>query len=224
MGEPVCPFCAQPLAAGVVNKDHIFNAALGGRQTVPAHERCNSPLGSEVEGQLLRPGSYLNLLRQARGTGHPLPAEFGSGHTEIQVDTQTGEASFRKPVERVAEENGPVIEVSGSHDQVAALLKGQKLTPDQRASLLSDATQHQISDSLTSRIIIDLTLLGRFIAKVAVAALAFVDPSESVATDLASQLRDYSPGLHHHCGHPQGLRPCWPRSTCRTRAWRLIAG
>jgi hypothetical protein len=190
MSSDVCPYCARhPGNGGGPTRDHVFVAALGGRAKVDACRHCNSTIGHAIEGPLLKPGSFLNLLAQARGGGRPLPGTLaGEG---VTYDLATREIRSGKPVTVTTAGDERHYELRGSPAQVRALLAKQGIRGADAEVLLKTAVPADTADAqVNTTVTVDLPLSDRLAAKTALGcgAIAFGDAFTN--TPLGALLRD----------------------------------
>lgn len=191
MSADVCPYCARhPGQGGGVTRDHVFVAALGGRARVTACRDCNSTIGHAVEGPLLKPGSFLNFVAQARGAGRPLPGTLANGEA-ITYDLATHELRSAKPVTVTAEGAERHIEMRGSPQQVRDLLAKQGIRGQQADAIIAGADNVDVEgEPVTTTAAVDLKLSDRLAAKTALGCgeLAFGD--HFTTSPLGALLRD----------------------------------
>lgn len=191
MSGDVCPYCARHPGEGRgATRDHVFVAALGGRARVTACRDCNSTIGHDVEGPLLKPGAFLNLLAQARGGGRPLPGTLDGDH-DVTYDLASHELRSGRPVDVTTAGDERRFELRGSPAQVRALLAQQGIHGEQADQLLAAAVPVDTADAwLSTTVTVDLALSARLTAKTALGCgeLAFGDGF--AASDLGTALRD----------------------------------
>lgn len=176
MSADTCPYCARnPTHGQGPTADHVFVAALGGRSRVRACRDCNSTIGNTVEGPLLRPGTFLNLVAQVRGAGHALPGTLPDDQV-VTYDLKTHELRSVKPVSATREGDTQSIELRGSPRQVRRLLAQQNITGPDADALIATAGRIDLTDMrITTTVKVDLPLSDRLAAKVALGSgeLAF---------------------------------------------------
>ncbi len=190
MPKLVCPYCARPPADGDgPSRDHVFVHAMGGHATVTACKDCNDQLGSYVEGELLRPSTLLNLIRQTRGGGNPLRGVLPDGR-EAKYDLTTHELQFVKPVD--AQLGHDTMRFIGSPDQARGLLRKQGLTPAQIDCEIAKAHNVEFPEDtwISTTVQHSPDLADRLAAKVAPGAGALAGDHAFIVSDLANLLRD----------------------------------
>ncbi len=191
MSGDVCPYCARhPDEGGGATRDHVFVAALGGRSRVAACRDCNSTIGHDVEGPLLKPGAFLNLLAQTRGGGRPLPGTLDGDH-DVTYDLASHELRSSRPVDVKAIGDERRFKFRGSPAQVRTLLAQQGIRGEKADELVAAATPVDTTNAwLSTTVTADLALLARLTAKTALGCgeLAFGDGF--AASNLGIALRD----------------------------------
>lgn len=85
MTEPLCPYCLQsPSVRGGMTVEHVFVEGLGGRATIAVCERCNSTIGHNVEGPMMKHDQILNLARVVHlAKGKALRGRIRGDGTEV---------------------------------------------------------------------------------------------------------------------------------------------
>lgn len=186
MNEAKCPYCGEILEVQQSSRDHVFVKALGATATVWACGPCNSTLGHEVEGKLLKRDSPLNLTRLVNGIGGvPVRGTLSTG-TEVEYDLRSSELKAQKPVEDL----GDRWIVSGGPQQVRRLLSQMKRSAEQIEADLAGATDEHLGDQMLSfDMIVDLDLEARLVAKIALGCGYGTAPEWFPGTELAENLR-----------------------------------
>lgn len=191
MSADLCPYCARrPDQGRGPTRDHVFVAALGGRARVTACRDCNSTIGHDVEGPLLKPGTVLNLIAQVRDAGHPLPGTLPDDQA-VTYDLRTQELRLAKPVKVTRSGDTRSVEMRGSPAQVRQLLAQQGIRGEQADAMIAAArTVTTPHDRVTTTLTLDIVLSDRLAAKTALgcAELAFGDTA--VLGPLGDLLRD----------------------------------
>lgn len=170
-------------------RDHVFVAAMGGHATVTACKDCNDQLGRHVEGELLRPWTLLNLIRQTRGGGNPLRGVLSDGR-EAEYDLTTHELQFTMPVD--AQPGHDTMRFIGSPDQARGLLRKQGLTSAEIDCEIAKAHNVQLPEDIWISTTLQHRpdLADRLAAKVALGAGALAGDHVFIVSDLANLLRD----------------------------------
>ena len=169
---------------------------MGGRAVVTACRDCNSRIGAEIEGKLLKQGTVLNFVRQFQGAGQPLRGRLGEDGPEIEHRLGEPEVHFHKPVTKTVSDNAANYQLTAgtqqAKDQLDQLAKGLGLNTQQVEGLWSSRSVRSLKGAnVTTGVNYDFALARRLAAKVALGAcwLAFGDAFASGA--LASEMRAF---------------------------------
>ncbi|MFY0408753.1 HNH endonuclease [Solicola sp. PLA-1-18] len=186
--QDLCPFCGQGLNGTEVNRDHIFVEAFGGRALIKTHTACNSRSGHQIEGKLFKPGEQLNrTLLRGHLTDDP--------SVTAELDLRTGRPKLQ-PVS-TADDPGTgtrTYTLRGDREEVRKRLMQQMgakvgLTSEQIDQLVDGAEAATEPIEVTANLLFDLTLSRRLVAKVALGALARIDPG-TIDSPFAQGLRE----------------------------------
>ena len=186
-----CPYCQNRFDQGAqTTRDHIFVRALNAHQTVAACRNCNSRIGSEIEGPLLRSNSFLNLLRISQlRAGVPLDGELAD-NMSVKYDVAARSLDIQRPVKYDADSK--TSHIMGSPDQVRAILRSQKRSPEEIEKLVSSAREVSLppEEMITTTVQYDLGLMAKLVAKIGLGGGSFIDGDRFTCSTLASSLRD----------------------------------
>ncbi|QMS56063.1 HNH endonuclease [Kocuria varians] len=191
MESSICPYCGDALASSSTSRDHIFMYALGGTAIVRACRSCNSKLGHEVEGLLLKANQLLNLVRLAAGAGGQRVPGTLPDEREVTWDPRSRFLESQNPVER----RGDGFVVSGSPDQVRAHLSRMRRVPEQIEKYMSSVNPENLGgQDLQLNLRVEPVLWARFTAKAALGAGYSVAPKCFTSTPIAENLRKICSG------------------------------
>lgn len=166
--------------------------ALGGHARVWACRQCNSRIGHEVEGPLLKPGSFLNLVAQTRGGGRPVPGTTDDG-APITFDFTTREIRWRKPVTVTvdAAARTKTYQYKGSPREVLKRLLRQGIERERAERMVAEAERLEMAGArFNTMLTVDLNLSQRLAAKMALGAAELALGDGFGQTPLAAALRD----------------------------------
>lgn len=185
-----CPYCAKIIQSNEFSRDHVFIQALGGRAQVASCRRCNSKIGSEVEGELQRPNTILNLIKQIRGFGTAVRATLEIDNAEIEHNLHTNEIRARNPVERTRTGNSIDYKIEGSPAQVRSILRKFDLDSSAIENMITTASAKElVGAKLRIDIGHDIYTAERLAAKVALGAGVLLGDSSFIDSQLADNLR-----------------------------------
>jgi hypothetical protein len=192
MANSSCPFCLRALDDPDVEetRDHVFGDALGGRARIAACRDCNSRIGSDVEGPLLKPGTWLAFRREgSQGIGPRFRASIDGG-PDVNVDLAKQEHRAVRPVEnRRLTDKGLTRTVTGPEPQVRDIVEGMAREHNFDAEeAMANAAEHTAS-TLHVQLSIDFVAESRLAAKIALAAGTRCLGDAFLASPLADQLR-----------------------------------
>jgi hypothetical protein len=192
-----CPYCGRPFSAGGgPTKDHIFVEALGGKATVQACRECNSTIGNEIEGELLRPGTALHFVNQLRGAAKPIRSTLGAGGPQIEHQIDGTEIFFRQPITKTTDEGTLNIQMRSGVKQAEAvfrqLTKGLELNADEAAEIWDSRQVQSVGGEFVQvSITYNLHLARRLAVKVALGALWLALGDSFASSALAAELRTF---------------------------------
>jgi len=190
-----CPYCARPFGdGGGSTKDHVFVGALGGHFTVSACRDCNSRIGSDIEGKLLKTGSALHLLRQLNGARQWLRGKFGAD--EVEIEHRFGDPGIRfvRPVTTKRDKDKVEYQITAGLDQAKELLEqitvGLGLDDDEVNGIWASRKVQSVGDQFIQMdVSYDLILARRLAVKVALGACGLVYGDNFIVSSLADEMR-----------------------------------
>lgn len=184
-----CPYCSSHMTIRHKTADHVFVKALGGHVTVAACRDCNSKIGSEIEGALQEPNTYLNFLKQLRGGGQAVRATSMVDEGAVTYDMATKELRFKQPVATSRDAAKILFQIKGSRGQVRSILTSQGHTQAQIDNLMGKAATEQLGGQLRVSLQHDVLIADRLAAKVALGAGALIGGTGFIDSVLAQRLR-----------------------------------
>lgn len=198
----ICPHCDRELSAGGGStREHVFPETFKGRTTVNACADCNSGVGSGVEGRLLGSSSFMTFVQQGSGLPHK-EMKASNSQGDFSVDLETGRHTAKLQVDVTELDGAKTYQIFGTPEDARRVLEGLArdgaIPADQIDAILEagrvDPTK---SENLTMTISLDLVLVRRLIAKIALCALTYLQGDEFIATDMAAWLRQVLDAPRH---------------------------
>jgi hypothetical protein len=169
----VCPYCG--LGAEDWTNEHVFVESLGGRLIIKVCRRCNSTIGHDIEGRLLKEGSALQMPQHPTGAGLQLRGTIGPDGPVVRHELGTSEVRFGRPVATTTDGAKRTYAITGGIEQARTIIDemGRRFgwTPEQVEDVWSSGVVSSLANQVvTSMVSYDLSLACRLAAKVALGA------------------------------------------------------
>jgi len=191
-GEGVCPYCGHE--TGEWTNEHVFVESLGGRLIIKACRRCNSTIGHEIEGPLLKDGSALQMLQHPTGEGLQLRGAIGPSESAARHELGSSQVWFDRPVTTTTVGTKRTYTITGGSEQASTIIKqmARKFgwTPEEVEEIWSSGVVKNLTDEvITAMVGYDLSLASRLAAKVALGACWAAFGPDFASEPLAEGLR-----------------------------------
>lgn len=206
MAADQCPFCLESIdgspSARQCSREHVFLKALGGVTTTPVCKTCNEHFGAEVEGRLLGPHQILSIAKVAAGRSATAPGRLQSDGSLGEFDFRDGTMTFSRPISSHSTDTEQGLHIHAAPGQIDRLVPDVRrwaskhgLDPDLVERRLREAPRSSMGeDRFVMNHTIDLNLLGRLAAKVALVAGCRVTDDFRGPQPLADSLREIAWG------------------------------